>query len=412
MQRLNSIVAFVAGFLCQFNIFLGGSGAGASAVGGYGFRSLDFFAAGCVLMLVTLAFASERIISLFLFAIVTAALFGLQIATRDAFTATIAIHYLLYCLAGLFLAVAASNQSGLNSLCWGLVAGLLGSVGLYALADSGIPVSTLSAMGLAAGYAAEFGGYIRETPRYSGLWGHPNEAGHVSALASAAGAYLFITQRRLVPIALTAAGLAATFYYTLSRGGLMSGAAILALSVMVTREGRIFTPRLVLGAVVVGLVILGATQLDFVASRFGADQNASGNFYERLESTVAGIWLIISYPLGQSVDDFLSLLRGLTGGVGSPHNGFVFMGAILGLPALIALIWAIVVNLRVRASGDLFFALLTLQICISFCFEQLPGTVSYSFAVGLLIARAYLKTPFGAVLVGRSAYAPPLPAWR
>ena len=331
---------------------------------------------------------------------------------RDPFTATIATHYLLYSLAGLYLAIVTSREIALTSLCWGLVAGLVGSVGLYALTDSGVPLSTLSSLGLAAGYAAEIGGYIRETPRFSGLWGHPNEAGHVAALASAGGAYLYITQRRIVPAALTALGLIATFYYTLSRGGIISGAAIMAIAVMVSRDGKIFTPRLIVGALLVGAVILASTQLDFIASRFESDQNASGNVAERLTSTIAGFWLIIAYPLGQSSDEFLSLLRAMTGGVGSPHNGFVFMGAVLGLPALIVLIWAIVMNLRLRMSGDLFFALLTLQICISFLFEQLPGTISYSFALGLLFARAYVKTPFGAVLVANAPPAPLATAWR
>ena len=95
-------------------------------------------------------------------------------------------------------------------------------------------------------------------------------------------------------------------------------------------------------------------------------------------------------------------LDSLSGGVGSPHNGFVFMGAVLGAGPLIAMIWAIVSSFKIEAPTDAFFAYLALQICISDLFEQLPATIPYIFFLTLLIGRAFLKTRVGSALLPAS----------
>jgi hypothetical protein len=79
------------------------------------------------------------------------------------------------------------------------------------------------------------------------------------------------------------------------------------------------------------------------------------------------------------------------------------MGAVLGLAPLAVFVWSLAMNFRVNSKADLFFAFLALQVSISFLFEQLPGTISYIYMVCLLVARAYLKTPFGRALLPRSA---------
>ena len=126
--------------------------------------------------------------------------------------------------------------------CTGIIAGLCGSIGIFVLQNASIARSTLLSWGLIAGYAHDYGGYIRETPRYSGLWGHPNEAGHVGALASAAGIYFYIVERKIVPLAIVSAGLLALFYFTLSRGGLIAGFAPIAIALIIPR-GATFSIR-------------------------------------------------------------------------------------------------------------------------------------------------------------------------
>ena len=149
----------------------------------------------------------------------------------------------------------------------------------------------------------------------------------------------------------------------------------------------------------IGLAALAVSQLDFLSERFAADQNASGNFAERLATTIAGLQVAITHPFGLSVTDFISELDSLSGGVGSPHNGFVFMGAVLGAGPLIAMIWAIATSFKIEEPTDMFFAYLSFQISISYLFEQLPATIPYMFFITLLMGRAFLKTWIGSALL-------------
>ena len=89
--------------------------------------------------------------------------------------------------------------------------------------------------------------------------------------------------------------------------------------------------------------------------------------------------------------------------MGSPHDGFIFFGGIFGLPPLALLLAAFVAGFRVRNETDIFFALFTAQVTLSFLFEVLPGSYSYAFALCLIGAKAFIRTPIGRELAAQTA---------
>jgi hypothetical protein len=410
MLTLQRWVAFAAGVVVEFNILIGGQTEGAAAAGGYGYRASDFVCVICILLLISLTYSSNRIFSAYVYAICVVLLFAPVALLRTDYTITIGIRYILYSFSGLYLASILTEQRTMSWFCYGIVAGFVASIGVFALQDGSISRSTLLSWGLMAGYATEIGGYIRDTPRYSGLWGHPNEAGHVGALAAAAGVYFYVTQRKILPLVVVSACLVALFYYTLSRGGLIAGGATLAIAVLIPRNGKILDPRVLTGLFFIVVVALVVSQFDFLFVRFAGDDNATGNFSERLDTTLAGIQVMLKHPLGLSVADFISELDGLSGGVGSPHNGFVLIGAVLGLGVLIAIMWAIAMSFKTGETTDIFFRYFALQVCISNLFEQLPASLPYIFAFTLLIGHAFVKTRLGRALRGVQLGPSPLPS--
>jgi hypothetical protein len=235
-------------------------------------------------------------------------------------------------------------------------------------------------------------------PRYSGLWGHPNEASHVAALASAAGAYLLLARKSVLAVVLVAACLFGVFYFTLSRGGLMIGGAVLALAVLLQPGRGIKLPAIGLCAAVVMLFV---SQFSDLTARFTDNVDAGGNLNERLDSMLAAIPIILAHPFGQPIVDFQHALERSTLVVATPHNGFLFLAGILGIPALLVFLAALGTNL-LHARSNVFVAALCVQIIGAFLFEQLSGNRSYIFAMGIIIGTAYLRSPFGAPLLRNS----------
>ena len=138
--------------------------------------------------------------------------------------------------------------------------------------------------GLVPGYSHVFEGIVRNLPRYSGLSGHPNEAGHVAALSAGAGAYFAYAHRRFLPLALAAGSILVVFYYTWSRGGLVAGGLVFVIPFLFSR-GRAEVWRLPLMIVAFVVLLIAISQLDFVTSRFEDDPNVSNNIAGRLDST-------------------------------------------------------------------------------------------------------------------------------
>lgn len=387
------LLVFCVGFFIQFDILIGAGGDGASSTGGYGYRIIDFFALGCACLLGIHALSARRILAVALYVIIVAVLFAAPTMSSDPRTAILTVHYILYSFAALYVVLVVNEVGALERFCWGLILGLLATLAVF-LAQASDYGPKLLEWGLVPGYVQQYGGFGYEAPRYTGLSGHPNEAAHVAALSAAAGAYFGYVRRRFVPVFLTFAGLMAVFYFTWSRGGLLAGSAILSIPFLFSR-GRFSLPRFAVMSGTLVVLLIAASQLDFVASRFGDDPNASDNVSDRFASIMAGVQTLLGNPLGLSIDEFISQVAAGSGGVGSPHNGFLFFGGIFGVLPLTVLIISLVSNVRIRNEVDAFFALFALQISLSFMFEILTGAYSYAFAVCLVCARAFIRTPIG-----------------
>jgi hypothetical protein len=399
-SRLTQAVAFLVGFGIQFNVLIGGGGEGVTAIGGFGFRLTDFMSAGAIALLCIFALRPNRIMAVGIFALGVGILALLRILDPlfwvDPRTDILCLHYLGYSFAGLYFAMILRTRATIDRFCWGLIVGMLLTVPIFVLQALGY-ASTLVNFGLVPEYYTLFFYENNNLVRYSGLWGHPNEASHVAALSAAAGAYFTFVYRRYLPLALTAAGLLAIFYFTQSRGGLLVSGAVLAVPLLFGTRHQFNILHVLLGIFVIGIVSLLVSQLDVIALRF-TDAEAGHNFSERIASTVAALQLLLSNPLGMPDSYFqLSLVHAV--GVGSPHNGFIFFAAIFGLAPLTVLIVVFAVNLRRWHNDDAFFALFTFQICLSFLFEQMALSYCYALAICLLLGRAYLKTRLGAELV-------------
>lgn len=385
-------MVFVVGFALQFNIILGG---GLNLeTGGYGYRLMDVLGFILVGFLGFYVLNPGQIIVLVIYVFVSAILFFVPILSPDPHTSILIYRYFLYSLAALYIAILIDQEFVLQWFCWGIIAGLVATVPVFVIQASAYS-SSLAGV-LPATYTEVFGsdgGFLR----YPGLEGHPNAAGHVAALAAPAAAYLIYLGRRFVVALLVAACLTAVFYYTRCRAGFVVGIAILGLSIAFT-GGKISIFRLAGMAIAVLLIVLVLSQIDFVAGRFTDDPAAAENMSERVQTTLAGIQIVIDHPFGMAADEFSSYMAAASGGLPTPHNGYLFFGGVFGLLPLLVLLASSAVCLYVRRRTDVFFALLTLQVAGSFLFEQLPVSCSYAFAVCLIGARAFLRTALGDIL--------------
>jgi len=383
----------LVGVSIQFNVLIGGSGGGVAETGSYGYRFTDYVALGAVGLLGLYALAPQRLFPLGLFGLAVAALFLFPIISEDPRTGILAKHYGLYCLAGLYVAVLVHEPLTLGRFCWGLILGGVATVPIFILESSGYS-SVLVDWGLVPGYSHVFEGIVRNLPRYSGLSGHPNEAGHVAALSAAAGAYFAYVRRRFLPLALAVSSILVIFYFTWSRGGLLAAAVVLSIPFLLSR-GRAQPWRMPVMIAVFVIALVAISQLNFITARFEDDPNLSNNVTDRIDSTMYGLNAILSHPLGMPILDFYSVVSSGTGGTTSAHNGFLFFGGVFGMLPLLVLLIAFMANLFIRNETDIFFALLTLQVGISYLFEQLSGSYSYAFITSIMMSRLFLKTRLG-----------------
>ena len=394
------VLSFAFGFSIQFDVLIGGGGQGASATGGYGYRLIDFLSVVAVGLLAIHCFNPKRILLLSIYSVVVVFLFAAPALSSDPRTAILTYHYILYAFATLYIAILVHDETVLERFCLGLVVGLGATIPIFVLQAADYS-QALIAWGLMPGYAPDFVNSNVDFVRYSGMLGHPNEAGHVATLSAAGGAYFALVRRRMFPLVMVACALILVFYYTRSRGGLLAGGAVLVIPFVLTR-GRASVFRVVTMIALLSLSLIFISQLDFVASRFADDQNSAENFSNRVDSVLAGLQVMFEHPFGMPLGEFLSSVGSESGGVLSPHNGFIFLGGIFGIFPLIAFLASCISNFRVRSNEDVFFALLTFQVMISLLFEQLPGSYTYAVVMCLICAQAFLKMPFCFELLRRS----------
>jgi hypothetical protein len=396
------LFAFAFGFCIQFNVLVGGAGDGVTGVGSYGYRLSDILAICTLGLLAIFAIAPYRFLSLGLFVLIIAIIFASPMLSPDSRTRILAIHYVLYSFAAIYLVVILSKAPAIDRFCWGLVVGVLATVPIFVLQAMGY-ASTLLEWGLVPGYAETYD--VADVIRYSGLWAHPNEAAHVAAISAAAGAYFSFVHRRFLPSALVAFSLLAVFYFTAGRAGLVVGYAVLLIPILLSRRIPYMWRAVIIMAALATMAVF-ATNMNFVTYRFGNDQNMVSNIHDRLVSTIYGLQYIFSHPLGSSIADISSSVNLATGGIGSVHDGFLFFGAVFGLLPLVILLVSFVTNFYVRSDADIFFALLTFQVIFSFLFEILPASYSYVSIMCIIMAWAFLKTPIGAMLKYSAARRP------
>jgi hypothetical protein len=411
-SRLTRGLALLFGFCIEFNILVGGSGEGAAASGGYGYRISDVLCVVAVAFLGLRVLATGRLVPLTVFAAGIGALSVVRVLeptfAGDPRTVILALHYFAYSFAGLYLAMLLRDEAARNAYCWGLVIGLVATVPIFVMQDLGYEAELIR-FGLVPGFYQILQLDIGSTLRYAGLWSHPNEASHVAALAAPAGAYLFLVRRRLLPLVLVAAALIAVFYYTQSRGGLLAGGTILTFPLLLGRQGDIKILRVAIACMGIVGCVLVASQLDFFSSRF-ADPGEAGNFAERLNTILYGIATVLTNPFGLSVYDFTEMIAAGTGGVGSPHNGFLAFAGIFGWLPFAVLVIAMLRCLSMRSDLDVLFAFIAIGVVFSFMFEELPLSYPYAFVVCTIVGHAFLTTGIGRALVGnKTVHGEPVP---
>lgn len=387
---------FIVGFALQFDVILGG---GLNLeTGGYGYRLVDVVSFVLAGLFAFYALDPRRIIVLAIYVSASGILFFMPVLSPDPHTSILVYRYLLYSLAALYVAVLVEQGVALQWFCWGIIAGLVATVPIFAIQASAYSSSLVGVV--PATYTEVFGSY-GGLLRYPGLEGHPNAAGHIAALAAPAAAYLVYIGRSLLVAVLVGICLIAVFYYTRCRAGFVIGIGVLGLSIAFT-EGKINIIRLAGMTLVASFLALAFSQLDFIAGRFIDDPGVTDNMSQRTQTTLAGIQLVIDHPFGMAADEFSSYIAAASGGLPTPHNGYLFFGGVFGLLPLVVVMITSAVCLYVRRSPDVFFALLALQVAMSFLFEQLPVSCSYAFALCLMGARAFLRTPLGDIMKERA----------
>ena len=389
-------LAFLFGFFSQFDILVGGNGEGAAATGGYGYRVSDLLCVVAIGLLGIRALSPRRLVPLAIFSIIIVAIAFIRIlgpSLNGDRSGVLAIHYLAYSFAALYLVTILEQKAARERFCWGLILGLLASVPVFILQGTD-HVGELVSLGLIPGNFQVLHLDVGGPLRYSGLWGHPNEAGHVAALAAPAGAYFFFVQRRILPTALIAGALFVIFYYTQSRGGLMVGGGVLAIPFLFSQRGKINVFRFVIAGLAILISVVLISHLDFISSRF-EDAGTAGNFAERLNTIQFGLETVLAHPFGLSLTDFELIMASGTGGVPGSHDGLIFFGAIFGWLPLAFLITAVVRSLSVRSDADVFFALIASGLLFSSLFEEVPASYPFAFVICMIVGWAFLKTRIG-----------------
>jgi len=75
---------------------------------------------------------------------------------------------------------------------------------------------------------AQFSALTTEFVRFPGMWGHPNEAGHMAALTTVAASFLYVRRKSALAVVLSLVAVVGTFLFTANRGGVIASAIIVA----------------------------------------------------------------------------------------------------------------------------------------------------------------------------------------
>jgi hypothetical protein len=302
---------------------------------------------------------------------------------------------LLYFVLALILLVMFRDRSLENAFCWGLLAGLGGSLVVLMLSSSGLPLDRFGLGVPTDGLDEELKLFVED--KQGGLWASGNETGHVFALGGAAALLLSLrTRLNLIYLAYFAA-LLASFPLTNNRSGLFMPVLILLILMRRSIRLQVVLPVLgVLGILLIGFSMTGEIPLpqklaQSIETRFAGDGNVSGNADERFISGFTALQLVAEYPFGVGETTRREELRALTGLV-TPHNGFISLALQSGIATALLLLAALLQIARAPAAAGPFVAYTALFLVPSMMFEELSVNQYFLFFMAVLLASLVVRT--------------------
>ncbi|KQU16489.1 hypothetical protein ASG63_10155 [Methylobacterium sp. Leaf94] len=302
---------------------------------------------------------------------------------------------LLYFVLAMILLVMFRDRSLENAFCWGLLAGLGGSLVVLLLSSSGLPLDRFGLGVPTDGLDEELKLFVED--KQGGLWASGNETGHVFALGGAAALLLSLRYRlNLIYLAYFAA-LLASFPLTNNRSGLFMPVLILLVLMRRSIRLQVVLPVLgVLGILLIGFSMTGEIPLpqklaQSIETRFAGDGNVSGNADERFISGFTALQLVVEYPFGVGETTRREELRALTGLV-TPHNGFVSLALQSGIATALLLLAALVRIARAPAAAGPFVAYTALFLVPSMMFEELSVNQYFLFFMAVLLASRVVRS--------------------
>jgi hypothetical protein len=306
---------------------------------------------------------------------------------------------LLYFVLAMILLVMFRDRSLENAFCWGLLAGLAGSLVVLLLASSGLPLDRFGLGVPTDGLDEELKLFVED--KQGGLWASGNETGHVFALGGAAALLLSLrTRLNLIYLGYFAA-LLASFPLTNNRSGLFM--PVLILMVLMRRSIRlqVVLPVLgVLGILLVAFSMTGEIPLlpqklaQSIETRFAGDGNVSGNADERFISGLTALQLVAEYPFGVGEVARRDELRALTGLV-TPHNGFISLALQSGVAVALLLIAGLVRIAHAPDAAGPFVAYSALFLVPSMMFEELSVNQYFLFFMAVILASLVVRPATG-----------------
>lgn len=313
----------------------------------------------------------------------------------------------LYALFFLFFAYLLFKEDKLDIFCRGLLAGFVATSLLLVidvimpqrLAAFGLSVPFDEQAAVAAAARGEFVALLSRIAKPGGLWSAGNEAGPALALAAAAAAFLAERQKRFAIFLVFAAIYLLTFTHTLNRSGLVAVTAVGGL-LYIRMISRTLLQRsialLLVGTLVLALLApfgLFESLEAVVTGRFSHDTSLTDNIHDRWASLVGGLDVALNYPAGIGFTERYFQLSSITGGISTPHNGFLSSAYSAGLGyALFALGSIAYVLTRSRKSSLFMYA--ALVVLLTYFFEELSFNPAFMAIVSLIIAYAVIDLEF------------------
>lgn len=315
----------------------------------------------------------------------------------------LALGFVLYLVGGIGIYITLFRRGGTDGFCWGLLLGALCSLPILVLQANGFGDLLIKVGFAEPRQVVQQVNLPGLTERLTGMWGHANEVGHVLAIATPAACYLYLYRQTRLPLAIAAIVSVVGYYYTVNRGGIIASMLVFIMTLFIKNKqvgidyskqkpNDILIAAIALGVIVIALYLLPTPE--FLYKRLddanAINQNAGGRF----ATTLAGLQAALQSPFGSLSSDWRWTMKGLTGFT-TTHNGFLSLAFELGalaLPFFIFAFGAVVVQgfrTSKRLSLDTYLMLASIQVSISFMFEELSDCDAFMLMMGIIMARVY-----------------------